>query len=158
MVIENYDYGPNSALCFWELEHHHNPPSVDENKQTKQTHVQAISSTCLLVTDAPIFYSSLEFFFNLFHKIIAFPIIYNEYRDKTAPPIRVNPTTRVGEMLRKLLLPFIIDPISNMTAKGIKRYIAKTFLLTPLFRWILASFGTRSGLFSCNNHTSHKNY
>ena len=138
--------------------HHHNPPCVDEYKQAKQTHIQAISSTCLLVTDTPIFHSSLEFFFYLFHKIIAFPIIYNEYKDKTAPPIRVNPTLSVGEMLRKLLLPFIIDPISNMTAKGNKRYIAKAFLLTPLFRWILALLGTRSRLCRCNNHTSHKNY
>lgn len=91
----------------WELEYHHNPPGINEHQQTKQTHIQAISPACLLIADPPIFHSSFEFFFYLFHKIIAFPIIYNEYKYKTAPPIRVNPTINAETTVSRLSMSII---------------------------------------------------
>ena len=70
------------------------PPDVDEDENTVQTHVQAISSTRLLIADAPVFHFSLEFLFYLFHSRIVFPNLYNEENVKMSSWSRVNPPQR----------------------------------------------------------------
>jgi hypothetical protein len=69
---------PKQAARRFELEGHEIPPRVNEDQHTVQTHVQAVPITRLLVADAPIFYFSFEFFFNLFHMYIHFYNFYNE--------------------------------------------------------------------------------
>jgi hypothetical protein len=52
-----------------------------------------------MVTDAPVFHFSLQFFFYPFHSNL-FPNIYNETKVKLSPPTRVNPTIHSRESAR----------------------------------------------------------
>ena len=65
---------PMRAAYWFRLKGYKIPPHVNKDQHTVQTHVQAISFTGLLVANAPVFYFSFEFFFNLFHSLTIFPI------------------------------------------------------------------------------------
>jgi len=56
------------AMAMGRLKYHHNPPDISQHKYSKQANRQALSSTGLSVSYAPIFDSSLKFFFDPFHK------------------------------------------------------------------------------------------
>jgi hypothetical protein len=50
-------------------EYQHYPPCVSQHHQNKHTQEQALIPACLPVSDAPVFYGPIEFFFYPFHKI-----------------------------------------------------------------------------------------
>lgn len=135
-----------------------NPPYVNQHHKSKHGYGQAIFFAWLLVTDTPIFYSSLKFFFQSFHKNDLFSKFYNEHK---VWAIRVNPTywfqgiSAGYEELRKSCkrlnqkTPLLERGYSHMPNKAIARWPALLSGMRSL--WMVGGVTVFGNWISCQS-------